>query len=47
MGMLNAIFAPLIVLYMIMYSFFRYFDVRIAFEAQGKLYLSFRVGISR
>lgn len=27
MGMLNAIFAPFIVLYMIMYSFFRYFDV--------------------
>ncbi|KIJ10518.1 hypothetical protein PAXINDRAFT_85915 [Paxillus involutus ATCC 200175] len=26
MGMLNAIFAPFIVLYMIMYSFFRYFD---------------------
>lgn len=29
MGILNAIFAPFIVLYMIMYSFFRYFDVRI------------------
>ncbi|KAG6376264.1 putative transmembrane protein [Boletus reticuloceps] len=26
MGILNAIFAPFIVLYMIMYSFFRYFD---------------------
>lgn len=30
MGILNAIFAPFIVLYMIMYSFFRYFDVRIS-----------------
>ena len=29
MGILNATFAPFIVLYMIMYSFFRYFDVRI------------------
>ena len=29
MGILNAIFAPFIVLYLIMYSFFRYFDVRI------------------
>jgi len=28
MGALNAIFAPFIVLYLIMYSFFRYFDVR-------------------
>jgi autophagy-related protein 9 len=28
MGILNAIFAPFIVLYLIMYSFFRYFDVR-------------------
>lgn len=27
MGILNAVFAPFIVLYMIMYSFFRYFDV--------------------
>lgn len=27
MGILNAIFAPFIVLYMIMYSFFRYFEV--------------------
>ena len=28
MGILNAIFAPFIVLYLVMYSFFRYFDVR-------------------
>lgn len=28
MGILNAIFAPFIFLYMIMYSFFRYFEVR-------------------
>lgn len=28
MGMLNAVFAPFIVLYLIMYSFFRYFEVR-------------------
>lgn len=27
MGCLNAIFAPFIVLYLIMYSFFRYFEV--------------------
>lgn len=27
MGCLNAIFAPLIVLYLMMYSFFRYFEV--------------------
>ena len=27
MGILNAIFAPFIVLYLLMYSFFRYFDV--------------------
>lgn len=30
MGILNAVFAPFIVLYMIMYSFFRYFDVRVS-----------------
>ena len=28
MGILNAIFAPLIVSYLLMYSFFRYFEVR-------------------
>ena len=27
MGILNAIFAPFIVLYVLMYSFFRYFEV--------------------
>jgi Autophagy protein ATG9 len=27
MGILNAIFAPFIVLYFLMYSFFRYFEV--------------------
>ena len=34
MGMLNAVFAPFIVLYLLMYSFFRYFEVR------SKLYFS-------
>ena len=29
MGILNAIFAPLIVSYFLMYSFFRYFEVRL------------------
>lgn len=28
MGVLNALFAPFIVLYLLMYSFFRYFEVR-------------------
>lgn len=28
MGILNAMFAPFIVLYLLMYSFFRYFEVR-------------------
>ena len=28
MGILNAMFAPFIVLYVLMYSFFRYFEVR-------------------
>jgi hypothetical protein len=27
MGVLNAIFSPFIVLYLVMYSFFRYFEV--------------------
>jgi autophagy-related protein 9 len=27
MGILNAIFAPFIVVYLLMYSFFRYFEV--------------------
>lgn len=31
MGILNAIFAPFIVLYLIMYSFFRYFEVSILY----------------
>ena len=30
MGILNAIFAPFIVLYLLMYSFFRYFEVCIS-----------------
>jgi hypothetical protein len=29
MGILNAIFAPFIVVYLLMYSFFRYFEVRV------------------
>lgn len=27
MGFLNAIFAPFIIIYLLMYSFFRYFEV--------------------
>jgi autophagy-related protein 9 len=27
MGILNAVFAPFIILYLLMYSFFRYFEV--------------------
>lgn len=30
MGVINAVFAPFIVLYLLMYSFFRYFEVRTA-----------------
>lgn len=29
MGLINAVFAPFIVLYLLMYSFFRYFEVRL------------------
>lgn len=32
MGILNAIFAPFIVLYLLMYSFFRYFEVSHSFN---------------
>ena len=32
MGILNAIFAPFIVLYLLMYSFFRYFEVFSSFQ---------------
>ena len=32
MGMINAVFAPFIVLYLLMYSFFRYFEVRTAHD---------------
>lgn len=32
MGILNAIFAPFIVLYLLMYSFFRYFEVSASHE---------------
>lgn len=39
-GILNAVFAPFIVLYMIMYSFFRYFDVRSPRELHGKSWLT-------
>ena len=28
MALINAVFAPFIVLYLLMYSFFRYFEVR-------------------
>lgn len=28
MGIINALFAPFIVLYLLLYSFFRYFEVR-------------------
>ena len=34
MGILNAIFAPFIVLYLIMYSFFRYFEVRGTYDSR-------------
>jgi len=40
MGALNAIFAPFIVLYLIMYSFFRYFDVRTSVSASIALFSS-------
>lgn len=30
MGILNAIFSPFIILYLLMYSFFRYFEVSFA-----------------
>ena len=30
MGILNAIFAPFIVVYLLMYSFFRYFEVHVS-----------------
>jgi len=40
MGILNAIFAPFIVLYLIMYSFFRYFDVRIFTSSSPGLFPS-------
>jgi hypothetical protein len=39
MGMLNAVFAPFIVLYLLMYSFFRYFEVCV-FSAFRSLYES-------
>lgn len=32
MGILNALFAPFIVIYLLMYSFFRYFEVRPVLE---------------
>lgn len=37
MGILNAIFAPFIVLYLLMYSFFRYFEVRIFLDVRRAL----------
>jgi autophagy-related protein 9 len=35
MGVLNAIFAPFIVLYLLIYSFFRYFEVSCRFSVEG------------
>lgn len=40
MGLINAVFAPFIVLYLLMYSFFRYFEVR-SFPAAFLLSLIF------
>jgi hypothetical protein len=36
MGILNAIFAPFIVVYLLMYSFFRYFEVRVSPVVVGR-----------
>jgi len=36
MGVINAVFAPFIVLYLLMYSFFRYFEVRLSFSLGRK-----------
>lgn len=41
MGILNAIFAPFIVLYLLMYSFFRYFEVSISRRRSCLLGLTF------
>ena len=36
MGILNAIFAPFIVVYLLMYSFFRYFEVLLSSVVRGQ-----------
>lgn len=41
MGILNAIFAPFIVLYLLMYSFFRYFEVSIFHLLSGTVKLTY------
>lgn len=49
MGILNAIFAPLIVLYVLMYSFFRYFEVGDVFytlETKVEIFFFYLVAIS-
>lgn len=43
MGILNALFAPFIVLYLLMYSFFRYFEVSIAVMCPGFRYCPRRI----
>jgi autophagy-related protein 9 len=36
MGVLNAIFAPFIVIYLLIYSFFRYFEVGAPFRLPSR-----------
>lgn len=50
MGILNAIFAPFIVLYVLMYSFFRYFEVGDMFKNDGnkvQLFFLYSAAISQ
>lgn len=47
MGILNAIFAPFIVLYLLMYSFFRYFEVRTDIPLPSLLMLFVEAGVSQ
>jgi len=47
MGILNAIFAPFIVLYLLMYSFFRYFEVGFLVPALSPVISNLTTGISQ
>lgn len=47
MGILNAIFAPFIILYLLIYSFFRYFEVCLKWLKQEARYLIMTLGISQ